>query len=167
MKRNHELSIFIVIITFILIMYNINSNSNSNSNINLTTEVGIESINSDSDSFTMNIFMINHKPVSGIEIDIMPNDAIVVDSVVLKSNRLYKNNDFSVYNNSNGKILGFSMTGKQIPKSKHLTATENVIFSVSYKYVDMIPDSVWIVPLLADKHGNVIECNSSSFQVGK
>ena len=36
-----------------------------------------------------------------------------------------------------------------------------------YKYIDMIPDSVWLTPILADKDGNVIECNSSSFQVGK
>ena len=30
-----------------------------------------------------------------------------------------------------------------------------------------LPDSVWLSPILADQHGNVIGCNSSSFQVGK
>ena len=165
MKKIFELSILLVVILFVIVIYHISSNPNVN--ISYPSQIGIESIEKSVDSFTMNIFLINHEPISGIEIDIMPNDIIFVDSVVVNRNRLKKNHDFSVYNNSSGKILGFSMTGEQIPKSKDLRASENVLFSVSYKYLDMTPDSVWLTPILADKDGNVIECNSSSFQVGK
>ena len=111
--------------------------------------------------------MINYQPVSGIEMDIMPSHTIIIDSVILKSNRLSKNHDFSVYNNSGGKILSFSMEGQQIPKSKNSTILDNIIFSVSYKYGNIVPDSIWIVPILADSKGNVIECNSLPFQIGK
>ena len=43
-------------------------------------EIGIESINSDdSDYYTINVYMINHQPVAGIQFEIFPSYFFEID----------------------------------------------------------------------------------------
>ena len=73
-------------------------------------EIGIESIKDDNSNLLINVYMINHQPVSGIQFEIEPKDFFEVDSVF--GGRCEQNN-FKLYNNKKGKILGFSIKGDQ------------------------------------------------------
>ena len=128
-------------------------------------EVGIESIKDDNSNLLINVYMINHQPVSGIQFEIEPKDFFEVDSVF--GGRCEQNN-FKLYNNKKGKILGFSMKGDFIPESDSSKKERNILLSILAKSKSSIDTIITIVPIIASSSAKKMDCFSIPFEkIGK
>lgn len=135
-------------------------------------EIGITSLNKGSEgNYNFNIYMINHQPVSGIQLELKPSKVFTVDSVSTIDKRINKENNFDVHNNDSGTILLFSMTGNKIDESDSYDKNRNSILNVSAKLIDksvtFSPDSIWFQSIAANAKGEKLESTSIVYHLGK
>ena len=124
-------------------------------------EIGIESIsNMDQDEVQINVYMINHSPVAGIQFEINPNTFFEVDTVF--GGRCEKSG-FSLRSNKQGRILGFSMKGDYIPESSSGDKVENVLFSILAKSIRPLDASLKIDPIIASSDAKKMDFISMPF----
>ena len=151
-----------------LINKNVNIKGGNSSGIslkpNMPIEVGITSFNSNGSEYSFSIYMINHREVSGVQLDIDSNGVLNVDKV---SGGRAEDNGFALHHNKNGRILGFSMTGGSIPASTSKEKSENILFNVKANSELELNSSIIINPIFADKDAKKMEFKSVPFQVGK
>ena len=108
---------YILYVITLLLVYSCNKTSQTEFILDPSkpVEVGIESISDlDQENMKINIYMINHSPVAGVQFELAPNSFFEVDTVF--GGRCEENN-FSLRSNKQGRILGFSMKGDHIPES--------------------------------------------------
>jgi len=127
-------------------------------------EIGITSFKQDGDSYLFSVYMINHQAVSGIQFDIHPDDAFVIDDVF---GGRAENNNFALHYNKSGRILGFSMSGGFIPESSSLEKSKNILFNIKATTNTKLNAPIIIKPIFADKNAQRIQFNSIPFRVGK
>ena len=127
-------------------------------------EVGITSFKQDGSSYSFSVYMINHQAVSGIQLDIQPDDFFIVDDVY---GGRAENNNFALHHNKRGRILAFSMSGGFIPESSSLDKSKNILFNVEAISDLKLDTSIIISPIFADKDAQRMEFISIPFQVGK
>ena len=135
-------------------------------------EIGITSLDMSSEgNYNFNIYMINHQPVSGIQLELKPTKTYTVDSVSTIGQRITKDDDFSIHNNDSGTILLFSMSGNKIDESDTYDKNRNSILRVFTKLIDkniaLPPDSIWAQSIIANAKGKKIESTSIAYQLGK
>ena len=151
-----------------LINKNVNIKGGNSSGIslkpNMPIEVGITSFNSNGSEYSFSIYMINHREVSGVQLDIDSNGVLNVDKV---SGGRAEDNGFALHHNKNGRILGFSMSGGSIPASESKEKSENILFNVKANSELELNSSIIINPIFADKDAKKMEFKSVPFQVGK
>ena len=157
-----------IIITILSIFF-ISCNQSNDATFNLDpskpVEVGIESIYRDNDFHTINVYMINHQPVSGVQFKIEPDTYFEVDSVF---GGRCQTHDFQLHSNSKGTILGFSISGKSIPESNSFNKKDNILFSIKAKLVKEVDSSISLSPIIASSNAKKIDCISIPFElVGK
>ena len=133
-------------------------------NPNMPIEVGITSFNNDGSEYSFDIYMINPRPVSGIQLDINSNGILNIDKV---SGGRAEDNGFALHHNKNGRILGFSMSGGSIPASETKEKSENILFNVRGTSELKLNSSITINPIFADKSAKKMDFKSIPFQVGK
>ena len=155
---------FILFITILFLVYSCNNNQSSFTlDSSKPVEIGIESItNIDKENVKIDIYMINHNPVAGVQFEIVPNFFFEVDTVL--GGRCEKNN-FSLNSNKQGKILGFSMTGISIPESNSSNKSENILFSVLAKSIRAIDTLLTINPIIASSDAKKMDFISIPFEV--
>ena len=156
---------FILFITILFLVYSCNDTNKTSFTLDPSkpVEIGIESItNIDKENVKINIYMINHNPVAGIQFEIVPNSFFEVDTVL--GGRCEENN-FSLNSNKQGKILGFSMTGINIPESNSSNKTENILFSVLAKSMRAIDTLLTIDPIIASSDAKKMDFISIPFEV--
>jgi len=125
-------------------------------------EVGIESItDSDGDNVKIDIYMINHSPVAGIQFEINPNTFFEVDTVFGGRCESY---GFSLRSNKQGRVLGFSMKGDYIPESKSGDKTDNVLFSILAKSIKTLDVPLKIEPIIASSDAKKMDFISIPFE---
>ena len=134
-------------------------------------EIGIASLARSSEgNYNFNIYMINHQPVSGIQLELKPSKTYTVDSVSTIGQR-YKEHDFSIHNNDSGTILLFSMSGDKIDESDTYDKNRNSILRVFTKLTDkdtaLPSDSIWVQSIIANAKGEKLESTSIAYQLGK
>lgn len=134
-------------------------------------EVGLASLIKKSlSNYYFDIYIINHRPVSGMQFELNPSNIFTIDSVSVLRERLSKDDDFSVHNNESGTILMFSMTGKKIKESESNMKINNTLLRVHMHQKNEeinLPDSVWVKSIIADAKGQKIESNSIPYHLGK
>ena len=155
---------FILFSTILFLVYSCNNNQSSFTlDPSKPVEIGIESItNTDKENVKIDIYMINHNPVAGVQFEIFPNFFFEVDTVL--GGRCEENN-FSLNSNKQGKILGFSMTGISIPESNSLNKSENILFSVLAKNIREIDTLLTINPIIASSDAKKMDFISIPFEV--
>ena len=129
-------------------------------------EVGIQSIEENSSgSLSINVYMINHQPVSGVQFKIEPNIFFEIDSV---SGGRCEANNFQLHSNKKGTILGFSITGNSIPESNSSKKEDNILFSITAKLIKSIDTQITLSPIIASNNAKRIDCLSIPFElIGK
>ena len=127
-------------------------------------EIGITSFENDGFNYSFSVYMINHQPVSGIQIDINSNETFVISDV---SGGRAEDNNFALHYNKNGRVLGFSMSGGFIPESNSTEQFENILFNVKATSSSKLNTPITINPIFADKDAQRMEYNSVPFQIGK
>jgi len=158
------------IITIILSILLFSCNQSNDSNFTLDpskpVEVGIESIDKgDSGLYIIDVYMINHQPVSGVQFKIEPDTFFEVDSVF---GGRCKANDFQLHSNSKGTILGFSIAGNSIPESSNSKKENNILFSIKAKMKKEINAPLSLSPIIASSNAKKIETISVPFElIGK
>ena len=156
---------FILFITTLFLFFSCNKTNQASFTLDPSkpVEIGIESIiNTDKENVKINIYMINHNPVAGVQFEITPNSFFEVDTVL--GGRCEENN-FSLNSNKQGKILGFSMTGMNIPESNSANKTENILFSVLAKSIRTIDTLLTINPIIASSDAKKMDFISIPFEV--
>ena len=133
-------------------------------NPNMPIEVGITSFNNDGSEYSFGIYMINPRPVSGVQLDIGSNGILNIDKV---SGGRAEDNGFALHHNKNGRILGFSMSGGSIPASETKEKSENILFNVKAISEVKLNSSITINPIFADKSAKKMDFKSIPFQIGK
>ena len=129
----------------------------------MPVEIGIESLKKNSEGVdVMNVYMINHQPVSGIQFEIEPKGFFEVDSVYGGRSEI---NNFQLHNNKTGRILGFSMSGKSIPESTSLEKLDNILFLVSGKFLQPLNSTITISPIIASSTAQKMDYKSIPFVV--
>tara|TARA_B100000676_G_scaffold252284_1_gene257633 strand:+ start:1203 stop:1676 length:474 start_codon:yes stop_codon:yes gene_type:complete len=128
-------------------------------------EIGIASLNIE-ENYTLSIYMISEKPVSGIQLDLGPQSSFTIDSVY---GGITEQNGFSLHYNESGRILAFSMEGKTIPASKSLNKEDNILFNVSFSPSSdfSLNEHITIKPIFADDKAKKMDYVSIPFQIGK
>ena len=127
-------------------------------------EIGVTSFRQDGESYLFSVYMINHQAVSGIQLDIQPDDILIIDQV--HGGRAESNN-FALHYNKSGRILGFSMSGGFIPESNSSEKSENILFNIKATSNSKLNQSIIIEPIFADKNAQRMQFNSIPFQIGK
>jgi hypothetical protein len=127
-------------------------------------EVGITSFKQGGSSYFFSVYMINHQAVSGVQLDIQPNNFFIVDEVY--GGRAEKNN-FALHYNKSGRILGFSMSGGFIPESSSLDKSKNILFNVEATSDSKLDIPIIITAIFADKDAQRMEFISIPFEIGK
>ena len=127
-------------------------------------EIGITSFKQDGESCLFSVYMINHQAVSGIQLDIQPDDIFIINQVY---GGRAENNNFALHYNKSGRILGFSMSGGFIPKSSSSEKSENILFNIKATSNSKLNQPIIIEPIFADKNAQRIQFNSIPFQIGK
>ena len=130
-------------------------------------KVGIFSIIEDDKNIIINIYSINQIPIAGFEFDITPNDLFVIDSI---SGGICGQLGFALHSNPKGKLLAFSLEGKQIPKSESALPEDNILFSVyGKKNKSFLNEAITLKATLANRmgkrvHADVVEYINSKGQ---
>ena len=126
-------------------------------------EIGIESIVSvDSDNYTINVYMINHQPVRGIQLKVSPNNFFQIDSVY--GGRVQDSN-FEIPYNKEGMILSYSLSGNSIPVSDSAIKDQNILFKVRAKKITPFTGPVSLIPILADSSAKKLDFVTSPFEL--
>ena len=124
-------------------------------------EVGIATIDEFRDNIRIDIYSINQIPISGVQFEIQPDNLFKIDSV---SGGICSEVGFSLYSNEKGLLLGFSLQGKQIPKSTSSKINENILFSVYGKRnKDFINQEITLKTTLAGKKGNKVNTRVNKY----
>ena len=124
-------------------------------------EVGIATINESGDNIRLDIYSINQIPIAGVQFEIQPDDLFKIDSI---SGGICSDVGFSLYSNEKGLLLGFSLQGKQIPKSTSLEINENILFSVYGKRnKDFINQEITLKTTLAGRKGNKVNTKVNKY----
>jgi len=127
-------------------------------------EIGIISFENDGLDCSFSVYMINHQPVSGIQIDINSNDSFLISDV---SGGRAEDSNFALHYNKNGRVLGFSMSGGFISESSSQDQSENVLFNVKATSNSKLNFPITIKPIFADRDAKKMEYKSIPFQIGK
>ena len=124
-------------------------------------EVGIAAINESGDNIRLDIYSINQIPIAGVQFEIQPDNLFKIDSI---SGGICSEVGFSLYSNEKGLLLGFSLQGKQIPKSTSLKINENILFSVYGKRnKDFINQEITLKTTLAGRKGNKVNTKVNKY----
>ena len=124
-------------------------------------EVGIAAINDSGDNIRLDIYSINQIPIAGVQFEIQPDNLFKIDSI---SGGICSEVGFSLYSNEKGLLLGFSLQGKQIPKSTSLKINENILFSVYGKRnKDFINQEITLKTTLAGRKGNKVNTKVNKY----
>ena len=92
-------------------------------------KLGIESIKRNKDNtVTIAVYMIADKPVAGFQMEISPSDILELKS--LQDGRAGAAG-FTMQGGKSGKLLGFSMTGVDLPVSTSPNPGDNILFTVT------------------------------------
>ena len=128
----------------------------------LPVEIGIESISDEGQgNFKINVYMINHSPVAGIQFEMTPDTFFEVDTVL--GGRCEKS-DFSLRSNKQGRILGFSMKGDYIPESNSNSKVDNILFSILAKGIKPFDGPLKINPIIASSDAKKMDFISIPFE---
>ena len=127
-------------------------------------EIGITSFENDGLDYSFSVYMINHQPVSGIQIDINSNDSFLISDV---SGGRAEDSNFALHYNKNGRVLGFSMSGGFISESSSQDKSENILFNVKATSNSKLNSPITIKPIFADRDAKKMEYKSIPFQIGK
>ena len=126
-------------------------------------EVGIESIGGDSQEVQIiNVYMINHQPVRGIQLKVTPNNFFQIDSVY--GGRVQDSN-FEIPYNKEGMILSYSLSGNSIPVSDSAIKDQNILFKVLAKKINPFTGPVSLIPILADSSAKKLDFVTSPFEL--
>ena len=124
-------------------------------------EVGIAAINESGDNIRLDIYSINQIPIAVVQFEIQPDNLFKIDSI---SGGICSEVGFSLYSNEKGLLLGFSLQGKQIPKSTSLKINENILFSVYGKRnKDFINQEITLKTTLAGRKGNKVNTKVNKY----
>ena len=124
-------------------------------------EGGIATINESGDNIRLDIYSINQIPIAGVQFEIQPDDLFKIDSI---SGGISSDVGFSLYSNEKGLLLGYSLQGKQIPKSTSLEINENILFSVYGKRnKDFINQEITLKTTLAGRKGNKVNTKVNKY----
>ena len=158
----------IITIFICLLAYSCNSASDApfTLNPNAPAEIGIESMTKNANNkMIINVYMINHRPVSGIQFEITPNHFFKVDSVFGGRSQ---ENDFALYSNKKGRVLGFSMKGNHIPESTSSNKKKNILFTAIATPLKALDTLLTISPIVADSDAKKMNFVSIPFElIGK
>ena len=127
-------------------------------------EIGITSFENNGLDYSFSVYMINHQPVSGIQIDINSNDSFLISDV---SGGRAEDSNFALHYNKNGRVLGFSMSGGFISESSSQEQSENILFNVKATSNSKLNFPITIKPIFADRNAKKMEYKSIPFQIGK
>ena len=124
-------------------------------------EVGIASIVENEENVIINIYSINQVPIAGVQFEITPNHLFSIDSI---SGGICDKLGFELHSNNKGLLLAFSLTGKEIPKSKSNIPNENILFSVyGKKKKPFFNQVIALDATLASKMGKKINSKSINY----
>ena len=157
-------------ITILYLFFISSCNQSGNSDFNLDpskpVEIGIESIEENKSGIkTINVYMINHQPVSGVQFKIEPDTFFDVDSVF---GGRCQANEFQLHSNNKGTILGFSLAGGSIPESNSSKKEDNILFSILARSKKQIDGPIILSPIIASRDAKKIESVSIPFElIGK
>ena len=127
----------------------------------ILAEVGISSIIEKSNDVIIDIYSINQTSIAGVQFEIEPKGLFTIDSI--KGGRC-ANAGFELYSNKKGVLLGFSLSGKLIPKSKNNNIEDNILFSVyGKKNASLSNQTITLKTTLAGKSGKKINSKSNSY----
>ena len=129
-------------------------------------EVGIQSIKENSSGTqSIDVYMINHQPVSGVQFKIEPDTFFEIEDV---SGGRSETNNFQLHSNKKGTILGFSITGDAIPESNSSKKENNILFTITAKLIKPINAPITLSPIIASSNAKKIDCVSIPFElIGK
>ena len=161
----HVMFIYKYILSAMSILIFSSCNNSGQSNFKLDpskpVEIGIESIsNIDNDKVQINVYMVNHSPVAGIQFEITPNTFFEVDTVF---GGRCESSGFSLRSNKQGRILGFSMKGDYIPESSSEDKVENILFSIFAKPIKPLDASLKVDPIIASSDAKKMDYISIPF----
>ena len=159
-----------ILITILSIFLVFSCDDSSDSGFDLdpskAVEVGIVSIEENTPGkHIIQVYMINHQPVSGVQFKIDPNTFFDIENVF--GGRCEANN-FQLHNNKKGTILGFSISGDSIPESNSSKKEDNILFSITAKSIKKIDSPITLSPIIASSEAKKIDCVSVPFElIGK
>ena len=149
------------IIIYISIIGVLLSNNQSLVSEKIHAEVGIDSIMENGEDVIINIYSINQVPMAGVQFEITPSHLFEVDSI---SGGICDKLGFELHSNNKGLLLAFSLTGKEIPKSKSNIPNENILFSVyGKKKKPFFNQVIALDATLASKMGKKINSKSINY----
>ena len=159
-----------ILITILSVFFIFSCNQSNDSSFKLDSskavEVGIVSIEENTSGMhIIQVYMINHQPVSGVQFKIDPNTFFDIENVY--GGRCEANN-FQLHSNKKGTILGFSISGDSIPESNSSKKEDNILFSITAKLMKEIDSSITLSPIIASSAAKKIDCVSVPFElIGK
>lgn len=127
-------------------------------------EIGITAFENDGVDFSFSVYMINHQPVSGIQLDMNSDDNFLISDV---SGGRAEDSNFALHYNKNGRVLGFSMSGGFISESSSQDKSKNILFNVKATSKSKLSSPITIKPIFADRDAKKMEYKSIPFQIGK
>ena len=127
--------------------------------VELTTasdvEIGISDLRIIGEIIEIDIYALNKEKIAGIQLELNQTHLFEVQSV---SGGRCEERDFTIRSNSEGLVLGFSMSGNMIPKSKNANPNDNVLFTIyAIKFGSLKGKIITIEPTLAGKGGAPLE----------
>jgi len=127
----------------------------------ILAEVGISSIIEKNNDVIIDIYSINKAPIAGVQFEIEPKGLFAIDSI---SGGRCADAGFELYSNKKGVLLGFSLSGKLISKSKSNNIKDNILFSAYGKKTAPIPsEPITLKTTLAGKSGKKINSKSNQY----
>lgn len=140
---------------------------------NIKIEVGIESIIKDEDNYIIAVYAVNpFDEIAGIQFEILNENLFYIDSVYGGKT---SNQDFSMHFNKKGTILGFSMVGNTIERTKIVSHTDrkskNILFYVKAKankltdYLKISDESILMDVVIASKEGKTLSSEFIPFSL--
>jgi len=124
-------------------------NCSSTENVSLDrgfSEIGVISFSEENNQIKFDIYLLSHTDIRGVELKIDSDNYLQINDV--QSEKL-KGYDFNIHNNKQGKIIAFSLKGKEIPKSTTLIKEKNILFSIQAERLKEGTFKIQLNPVLA------------------
>ena len=135
---------------------------------NIKIEVGIESITKNGDEYIIAVYAVNpFDEIAGIQFKILDEELFYIDSVYGGKT---SDKDFSMHFNKKGTILGFSMVGDTIERTKIVSHTDrklkNILFYLKAK-ANNLSENITIImdTVIASKEGKPLSSEFIPFSL--